>query len=1233
MNKKNSDDLAAFLRKIADKQVQTEAYDVQEGPLQDCFEAAQAVSETLSELSDSEMRYRNIVNHAVDAIILIDQHGTIQSCNEATTRLLGYSETDMQGKNVKMLMPEAIASEHDQYLQNHLTSGVNKVIGIGREVIGKKKNGETIDLFLSVSKMKIKNKIYFAGILHDITQDKKNKEDLILTQEKTNAIVDTAVDAIIVINTKGIIQSANIATTKLFGYESDYLVGQNVSILTPAPIRAKHDQYLKNYLTTGDRKIIGVGREVKALRKDGTEFDAHLSVSEVKIAGEHLFTGIVRDISVQKEQEAALAEKNQTLLEQNKQKEFINQFHDCMRGEQGLQEIIENTFRFLSEHIALLIGAAYFIEDEHIQLIGQYALSEQQQTLRQQYKRGEGLIGECIKQKKVFISEQNEENNLWVQTTFVDLLPQQIILFPITNRGGVIGVLELGLKVPLKKQQQHILQDIIEILGINLATAFTREMTNNLLEKTQTQEEELRVTNEQLTEQTQALQASEENLRVQSEELRVANEELNTKMELVEKQTHEIELQRQDIEKKARNLALASQYKSEFLANMSHELRTPLNSLLLLSTGLAKNREGNLSNDQIEDIEIIQKSGKTLLNLISDILDLSKVEAGKLELVLESIALGQLIENLNEQFSVLAKDKALDFTIENNLKNSKTFHSDPLRVEQILRNLLSNAFKFTEKGHIKVIIDGDEQRVQFIVEDTGIGIPPDKQTEIFRAFQQADGSTARHYGGTGLGLAICKKLANLLGGEIDLEHSTPKAGSRFSLTLPWQLTNNAYSKVPSQDQLSSPAVKEISQTVRPDVDDNLDEDVSQLDIVVVPDDRLEIDAKSKSVLIIEDDEHFAKYLMRIAHKKQYKCITALTGESGLRLAKKFLPKGIILDLGLPDISGAAVLDKLKNNLLTRHIPVHIVSGKESKENWKQKGVIEVLMKPASEERLNDIFNQIELSTQTDIKKLLIIEDDESNVYAIKQLLAHPGLNIESVSSVKEGLAYLQAETVDCVILDYQLPDGSALDVLTQLGDKQAQEIPPVIIYTGKELSPEQYRELSQFTQSFVVKGAQSPERLLDEVTLFLHSVESTLQNEQKVMLKKLHQHNDPLAGASVMLVDDDLRNSFALSKQLRHEGVEVIVADSGQLALDKLEQHNYVDLILMDIMMPDMDGYETMQHIRNKKHWEKIPIIALTAKAMSNDKQKCLDAGANDYLPKPVDLDKLLDAMRVWVDR
>ncbi|MNI11819.1 Signal transduction histidine-protein kinase BarA [compost metagenome] len=740
------------------------------------------------------------------------------------------------------------------------------------------------------------------------------------------------------------------------------------------------------------------------------------------------------------------------------------------------------------------------------------------------------------------------------------------------------------------------------------------------------------------------LKQSEEKMKIQSEELQAINEELEEKtnyLEMqksdIEKQNAVIQLAKQDLEIKAEELELASKYKSEFLANMSHELRTPLNSLLILSKSLSNNDDGNLTEDQIESAKVIYSGGLDLLTIINDILDLSKVEAGKLNIHLEEVKLDSLLRNLQVQMSPVAKEKGLKFVLQLEEGIPEAVITDMQRTEQILKNLLSNAFKFTKAGAITVRIHKPEPDKRFIsgllasntiaisVNDTGIGIPAEKQKAIFEAFQQADGSTSRKYGGTGLGLTISRELAKLIGGEIQLQ-STPGVGSTFTLYIPTRVEDTNI-RLTRDEVLSGP-----SQAAATTHLSNVEPHSAS---IFVDDDRAEIEPQSKErvLLIIEDDIHFAKVLMDLSKKKGFKCLVAGDGFSGLQLAKQYVPSAVLLDLGLPDMDGLKVLDHLKHHSETRHIPVHIISGTDLSAASLKKGAVGFLSKPITGEDIDRVYAKIENVLNERIKQVLVVEDDVHNQKAIHELLKNKKVEIHSAYTGRDGLEQLKEKEFDCVILDLSLPDMSGFEMLQLMVQDNDKELPPIIINTGKELSETEYKELNRFTDSIVIKGVNSPERLLDEVSLFLHSVQKSLPPEQIHLIRRAHESDETLKGKKILLVDDDLRNTFALSKVLRQHGLDVVMADNGLLALEKLEKEEQIELVIMDIMMPIMDGYEAMEKIRlNPKH-SNLPIIALTAKAMAGDRDKCMEKGANDYMTKPVDTDKLLSLIRVWLFR
>jgi CheY-like chemotaxis protein/signal transduction histidine kinase len=746
---------------------------------------------------------------------------------------------------------------------------------------------------------------------------------------------------------------------------------------------------------------------------------------------------------------------------------------------------------------------------------------------------------------------------------------------------------------------------------------------------------------------TQELEKNEEELKMQQEELKASNEEIEASNEELEEKTKALEeqnaqIQQQSeeltesqrlIEEKANEVGRASKYKSEFLANMSHELRTPLNSLLILAKLLASNEEGNLTDEQVEEARVIHNGGLELLSLINDILDLSKVEAGKLTVSAEDVTLDSIVGRLRQQFSPVSKEKGVEFRISIADDLPATLHTDTQRVEQILKNLLSNAFKFTERGSVTLEVRRPDVKAElqrsslhlsnaiaFSVIDTGIGIEPSKFKDIFEAFQQEDGSIDRHYGGTGLGLTIARKFAHMLGGEIHVA-SQKGQGSRFTLVLPVKLARVETGDMPQTSTDFAPASARTALNPMPKTW------VAEF----IADDRNNISDKDKVLLVIEDDPAFAATLMKIARKRGYKCLAAGDGKTGLVLAVEQPVTAILLDLKLPDIDGMNVLDQLKHDLRTRHIPVHIISGREEASAAPlRKGAVGYLRKPVEREAIDGALIKIEDLLQSEVKQVLVIEDDENTQIAVQNLLRKKDIHITVAGQGTAALKHIERTKFDCVILDLQLPDMTGFEWLERM-EKEAgeNETPPVIVYTARELTEDENRQLSRYTGSIVIKGARSPERLLDEVTLFLHSVESTLSGDQKEILRMQHNPDKVLQGRTLLLVDDDLRNTFALSKLLKKHGMNILIADNGQMALEKLKENESIELIIMDIMMPVMDGYQAMREIRAEKSLKEVPIIALTARAMPEEQEKCMAAGANDYLTKPVDIERLLTLLRV----
>lgn len=731
---------------------------------------------------------------------------------------------------------------------------------------------------------------------------------------------------------------------------------------------------------------------------------------------------------------------------------------------------------------------------------------------------------------------------------------------------------------------------------------------------------------------TAELEKREEELKIQQEELQASNEELEESSKALEEQNLRIQQQSEEleesqhlIEEKINELETANKYKSEFLANISHELRTPLNSLLILAKSLSDNEEGNLTEEQKEEANVIYNGGLELLNLINDILDLSKVEAGKISISPADVSLQDVGRYLYKQFEPIVNESKVAFNIDIADYLEDNIYTDDQRLEQILKNLLSNAFKFTENGSVTLKVyrptkeitfkrNGlyNENCIAFSVIDTGIGIADNKLQDIFEAFQQEDGSTDRHYGGTGLGLTISRKFAHLLGGEIHVQ-SKKGIGSTFTLYLPSRIPDSA-------DIATQPARKKETRVSKATSQKKTSSTAKSASL------------SQRRLLIIEDDKDFANILGKQAEAHGYKPVIVYDGKAGLLSIARQEVDAIILDLRLPDIDGISILEQLKSDTRMRHIPVHVITGHADNDNKEilRKGAIGCLIKPVSAEDLESVFAKIEPLLGDAIKTVLVIEDDTSTQTAIKKLLNKKDLQITTASRGDKAFNELDKRKFDCIILDLLLPDMSGFEWLQKFEEQSNGEaLPPVVIYTSKDLSEEENRKLNQYTGSIVIKGANSSERLLDEVTLFLHSIESTLSEEQKKIIRMQHNPDKVLKGKKILLTDDDLRNTFALSKLLKKHGMEVVIADNGEMALEKLESDKTIDLILMDIMMPVMDGYQAIDEIRKRSNIKHLPIIALTARAMPEEQERCINAGANDYLTKPVDIEKLLTLMRV----
>ena len=943
----------------------------------------------------------------------------------------------------------------------------------------------------------------------------------------------------------------------------------------------------------------------------------------------------------------------------------------AMRGDQEVQELTQNVINFLANYLDCSVGIFFISNEETSRLdyISGYAYFESASNVKS-VAYGESLVGQAAEEKKLISLYEIPENYIKISSSLGEVSPSHLIVLPITLNEKNIGVLELASLHLLTPLEIEFLESVSENIAIAINSAQSRVRMRELLdeshrqaalllsqqeelkasndaleEKTKrliaseeslkVQQEELQSTNEELEEQTASLKASESRLQVQQEELQAANEELELKTESLQAKNAEIEQFSRDINEKALALEKASKYKSEFLANMSHELRTPLNSLLLLARTLAEDST-NLTDDQIEAATIIYNSGNDLLNLINDILDLSKIEAGQMSLDISEIRLDDIVSRLRKTFEHVARNKGLVFTVNfaNNLP--EFMHGDLKRIDQILKNLISNAIKFTHHGEISIDAvfskaGDDRDMITISVSDTGIGIPKDKQEIIFEAFQQAEGGTARQYGGTGLGLSISRQLVTLMEGEISLS-SEPNKGTTFSVSIPVNLSVDSSSEKSGIEKvvMSQPVLNPSIVTKVPEKQVIAHQE-ELLQAQPIEDDRDRLTDQDKVILIIEDDLNFAKILLQQSRQKNFKAIVTDNGEAGYLLANKYLPSAIILDLTLPGMDGFKLLDQLKENPDTRHIPVHIISAMDSEADVFNKGAIGFLQKPVNKEKLVDTFSYVADVIEKEVKDLLLVEDDENVQLAIAKLIGNGDVKITKAVTGEAAFKAIESGHFDCMILDLGLPDMSGFELLTRLHANRTITIPPVIVYTARDLTREETDKLREFSQSIIIKGVRSEERLLDETALFLHRVIGNLPEQKQAIIRNLYDKDAFLINKKVLIVDDDMRNLFALSKILRDRGMQIIKAQNGRKALEMLAKEEDVSLVLMDIMMPEMDGYETTKAIRNQREYANLPIIALTAKAMKEDREKCIAAGASDYLSKPIDIDRLLSMLRVWL--
>ena len=911
--------------------------------------------------------------------------------------------------------------------------------------------------------------------------------------------------------------------------------------------------------------------------------------------------------------------------EQDWLKTNLAKFTSMLQGQRDLTTVGRLLLSELTQLVNAQLGVIYQVENEEtgfLRLLSAYA-DDGSTGHPQMLRLGEGLIGQCAAEKRRMLITEMPAHAVPIGSALFKVVPQNIIVLPVLFEDQVKAVIELASMSSFTTLQISFLEQLTTSIGIVLNSIEATMQTEGLLKQSQnlagelqTQQKELQQTNDQLEQKAQQL--AERNVEV-------------------ERKNQEIEQARRALEEKAGELALTSKYKSEFLANMSHELRTPLNSILILGQQLTENPDGNLTGKQVEFARTIHGAGTDLLNLISDILDLSKIESGTVSVDEEEVSVSSLLDSIARPFRHEAENRGLSFNVQVDPHLGRSITTDSKRLQQVLKNLLSNAFKFTRDGGVQLsasaavggwspehgVLSTAPAVIAFEVSDTGIGIPAEKQKLIFEAFQQADASTSRKYGGTGLGLAISRELSNLLGGEIQLR-STPGQGSTFTLYLPTKYVGPSTGVKSPANEGARPAVQAPAMLPRATADRIVEH---------IADDRLEIEPGDSILLVVEDDPHYASVIMDLARDKGFKVLVAARGADALNLAQQFQPSAVSLDVFLPDMLGWTVLNQLKQNPLTRHIPVQIITLDEDRQHALAQGAFSFVTKPTTTEGVDEALSRIKEYAQARRKRLLVVEDNPSEQLSIRELLGHDDIDIVTTGTGAEALQTLRDQAYDCVVLDLRLPDMTGFEVLEAIRADGAIADVPVVVFTGRELSPDEDSKLHTMARSIVVKGVESPERLLDETALFLHRVVTDLPLEKQRMLERLNSSDEDLLDRTVLLVDDDARNIFALSSVLERHGMRVLTATTGTEAIELVASTPELAIVLMDIMMPQMDGYQTMQAIRQRPELRRLPIIALTAKAMKGDREKCLEAGASDYLAKPVNTEQLLSALRMWLHR
>lgn len=1130
--------------------------------------------------------FRGIAATTIDALLTIDERGTLTSFNPAAERLFGYAADEVLGRNVRMLMPDPYRSAHDGYLHAYRTTGTRQIIGKGRRVVAKRKDGQHVPIHLSVSEARVGDERVFVGIARDISELVEALSERDQSRRRADSILASAVDAILTIDGKGIVQDFNPAAERMFGYASADVVGTNVSRLMPRDHADGHDGYLARHLATGHVGIIGTGRLVQAKRADGSCFPAHLSVSRYEADGEPFFTGILRDMSNEVAQREALEAANQRLAEQNalKAEELTLRTLGATHG------VGEGLRRALLDHLVERTGAAtgvlYVARPQGVlEPVAGYAYPAERFD---RVRLGQGLVGQVARTGGILRREV--AGDAWLETSFGRLALRGILAVSLQDGEHLVGAVELGFAHMPDEPTVERLALLAPVVTSILTAGDQRVRIRELLEDSQRQAEELRVANEELSLRSEELEAQQAELAGSNQELLAQRRTLQAHQVELEQTNTELEASRQELERRAEALETTGRYKSEFLANMSHELRTPLNAILVLSRLLADDAESDDSSR--ESAEMIHRSGTDLLQLIDDILDISSIEAGKMRFRLAEVRIDDVLANLERVFAPLM-DAAVDLRMVREPGVPDTLRTDETRLLQILRNLVGNAVKFTAAGHVELRVRNEAESLSFRVEDTGIGIPEEEQQAVFEAFHQVDGSARRAHGGTGLGLAISTRMADRLGGRITLA-STVGVGTVFTLSLP-------IGKV-------APGMPEVDRTeARPHG---------------IEDDRLQPRGPDdKVLLVIEDDPELCRALVRHGRRLGLSVLASEDGEAGLLDASLFRPDAVLIDLRLPGIAGDEVLRRLRADPTHADVVFHLMSGEGPPPELAQ-GAATFHQKPIDPGLLASIAGVSEQRGEG--APILLVEDDPVFAASVEKALTHQGASVLQASDASSAIHTCERRRLSCIVVDLDLGASSGRELLRWRHTHERTRRTPVIILTGTALESSEVEALEEMAGAVILKGDRAIERLLDEATLFLHGL--VARDDARPV------HRDAaLKGCRVLVVDDDMRNVFAVRKLLKTQGIEVVIARNGQEGLERVRTEGPFDAVLMDVMMPVMDGLEATRRLRELEEGDRLPILMLTAKATSGDAQRCLEAGASDYLAKPVDNDALLGLLRVWL--